>query len=49
MAASVGAWAAAAIVLFLLGQSGAAHPAAETDPYRVAVPGYRYAFPRDHF
>jgi predicted secreted hydrolase len=49
MTARGGAWAAAAIVLFLLGPGRAAGPAAETDPYRVALPGYRYAFPRDHF
>src|SRR4026209_719382 len=49
MSATGGAWAAAAIVLCLLGPAGDARPAAETDPYRVALPGYRYACPGDYF
>src|SRR5258707_1037793 len=43
---SGGGWAAACLALLC---SRLPAPAAEAEPFREAVPGYRYAFPRDHF
>jgi predicted secreted hydrolase len=35
------------LLIFLLGSCSS--PAADVKPYRQAMPGYRYSFPRDHF